>query len=77
MRIRKTDRREELWTRLKDATGENTVSGALDAAAAHFLSDRRNKERVVEELPDELVDELSTVYLPLEREVTHTVGKDD
>ena len=37
MRIHRTDRRERRWQNLKRATGENTVSGALDVAADHYL----------------------------------------
>ncbi|ELZ08508.1 hypothetical protein C479_14253 [Halovivax asiaticus JCM 14624] len=37
MRIQKTDRRARNWENLKKATGESTVSGALDAATVYFL----------------------------------------
>ena len=37
MRNHRTDRRERTWENLKKATGESTVSGALDVAADHYL----------------------------------------
>lgn len=37
MRIQKTKEREQKWKYLKEATGENTVSGALDTAADYYL----------------------------------------
>ena len=40
MRIQKTDTRERKWKNLKEATGESTVSGALDAAADYYLKMR-------------------------------------
>lgn len=40
MRIQKTDVRARKWDNLKEATGQNTVSGALDAAADYYLKMR-------------------------------------
>ncbi len=40
MRIQKTEARERKWKYLKEATGENTVSGALDVAADYYLKMR-------------------------------------
>ncbi|WP_226007772.1 hypothetical protein [Natrinema salinisoli] len=40
MRIQKTDARERKWKYLKEATGESTVSGALDAATDYYLKMR-------------------------------------
>lgn len=40
MRIQKTDARERKWEHLKEATGESTVSGALDTAADYYLEMR-------------------------------------
>ena len=40
MRIQKTDRRARIWENLKEATGQNTVSGALDAASLYYLKMR-------------------------------------
>jgi hypothetical protein len=64
---------------LMDATGENTKSKALMAAAEHYLEDKRNKERVIDDLVTnpELVDELSTSELPLALDVSATVGNDE
>lgn len=70
MRIRMTDERERRLRRLMEATGENTKAGALDIAARHYLRDLEHKRDVVNELPAERVEELSTPYLPLEIEVT-------
>jgi hypothetical protein len=60
---------------LMEATGENTKVGALFVAAEHYLNDKRNKKRLADDLPRELVDELSTPELPMERGET-TVGRD-
>jgi hypothetical protein len=49
------------------ATGENTKVGALFAAADHYLQDRRQKERVADELSREHLEALSTSELPLKR----------
>lgn len=38
MRIRDTDRRQRHWEALKDATGENTTSGAIDVAVRYYLA---------------------------------------
>ena len=60
---------------LMEATGENTKVGALFVAAEHYLNDKRNKECVADELPRDLVEELSTPELPMERGET-TVGRE-
>lgn len=59
---------------LMQATGENTKVGALFVAAEHYLNDKRNKERVADELPRDLVEDLPTPELPMERGET-TVGR--
>jgi hypothetical protein len=68
MRIRKTELRERRWRRLKEATGEETVAGALDGAAKHYLTDLRKKQKVVDNLDGERVEELSTAFMPMDRE---------
>ncbi|GAA4978417.1 hypothetical protein QTL95_09325 [Rhizobium sp. S152] len=40
MRIHDTDERDRLYGNLVEATGENTKSGALDAAARYYLQMR-------------------------------------
>ena len=75
MRINKTDERARRWKRLKDATGESTVSGALDVAAKHYIEDLRAKQEVAEELDPEVREALSSTYLPIEVDVD--VGRDD
>jgi hypothetical protein len=74
-----TKGREETIQMLMDATGENTKSKALMAAAEHYLEDKRNKERVIDDLVTnpELVDELSTSELPLALDVSTRVGNDE
>lgn len=64
---------------LMQATGENTKTGALFAAAEHYLEDKRNKERVIDDLVTnpELVDALSTSELPLALDVSTRVGNDE
>lgn len=37
MRIRDTDQRKRRWEALQEATGENTVAGAIDVAVAYYL----------------------------------------
>lgn len=77
MRIRMNDEREDRLRRLMEATGEKTKSGAIDMACKHYLADLERKQKNVDKLPDGLVNELSTPYIPLTREVTHSVGKGD
>lgn len=76
MRIRMNDEREDRLRRLMQATGEKTKSGAIDMACKHYLADLEAKSNNIEKIPDQLVDELSTPYVPLEREVTNNVGRD-
>jgi hypothetical protein len=70
MRIRMNETRERRLKRAMDAMGENTKAGAIDRALKHYLADKRNKEQVADELPGEIVQELSTPQLPIERETT-------
>lgn len=77
MRIADTEERENRIRRLMKATGENTKSGAIDVACKHYLADLERKRKHIDELPPELVDELSTPYVPLEHEVTTHVGRTD
>lgn len=62
--------REDRLRRLMEATGEATKVGALDVAAKHYLADLEAKEDVVDVLPADVVDELSTPWIPLERETS-------
>lgn len=75
--IKKTDQRLRLWRQLQEETGEGTVAGAIDVAARHYLRDLELKQQHVEEMPDDLVDALSTPFLPLQRDVQHTVGPEE
>jgi len=70
MRIRMTDERERRLERAMDATGENTKAGTIDAALKHYLADKRNKEKIADELASEHVEELSTPWLEMERETS-------
>lgn len=75
MRIRTdTKGRDETLRLLMKATGENTKTAALFSAAEHYLADKRNKERVIDELGPELADELSTTELPLHVDIETQVG---
>jgi hypothetical protein len=68
MRIRTdTKGRDETLRMLMQATDENTKTKAIFLAVEHYLNDKRNKERVADDLPRDLLDELSTPELPLER----------
>lgn len=67
--LRKTDEREQRFQRLREATGESTTAGAIDVAVQHYLADKRAKGEIVDELPADVLDELSTPWLPIEAEV--------
>ena len=60
--------------RLLEETGENTKAGAVDVAIQHYLADLKAKQKVAPQLQDELVEELSTPWIPIERETK--VGRD-
>ena len=77
MRIRNTEERKRRWERLKRATGENTVAGALDVAAKHYVSDLETKRDLVEDLSPEVAAELSTPQLPVHVERVESVGPDE
>ncbi|MWG36957.1 hypothetical protein [Halomarina oriensis] len=74
MTLELPDDRHDRLRRLVEATGERTKAGALDVAVKHYLADLRNKEAVVDDLPADVVDELSTPYLPIERSTS--VGRE-
>lgn len=74
MRIRMDEEREDRLRRLMQATGENTKAGAIDVAVKHYLNDLRNKQRVADDLDAEVVEELSTPWIPMERETS--VGRE-
>lgn len=92
MSIRMGDRRERLYDDLKDATGENTRAGALDAAARLYVAMAGGTtarptgalEELLERADDqgavtleELVDVLDTEALPLEYSSSWSVGGDE
>jgi len=62
-----TKGREETIRLLMEATDENTKTGALFAAAGHYLEDRRNKQKIADKLDREHLEALSTSELPLRR----------
>ena len=68
MSIRMTDERADRLRRLMQATDESTKAKAFDVAMNHYLTDLANKERVGNDLPADLADDLSTPWLPIERE---------
>ena len=68
MSLRMTDERGDRLRRVMQATGENTKAAALDVVMNHYLQDLENKRRVARKLDDGLVTELSTPWLPIERE---------
>lgn len=70
MRIRMNDEREDRLRRLMERTGESTKAGAIDIAIKHYLLDLENKRRVADELSTEVLEELHTPYVPLERETS-------
>jgi len=90
MRIQKTDVRERKWKYLKEATGENTVSGALDAAADYYLKMRgdttaqpkgnvpeliRRADQEGSLTAAEIAEILDADELPIEYQSTWTVGE--
>ena len=75
MSIRMTEERGDRLRRVMDATGENTKAKALDVAMDHYLADLENKERVADDLPADLAADLSTPWLPIDRETQ--VGRSD
>lgn len=68
---------EDRFRRWMEATGENTIAVAIDVATKPYLADLEAKRRVVEDVPDEILSELSTPYIPLERETISRVGRVD
>lgn len=76
MRIRMTDEREDRLRRLLQATGENTKAGAIDMACKHYLADIEAKRNNVDQLDAELADSLSTPYVPINVDVTRSVGRE-
>jgi len=66
MSLRMTDERADRLRRLMQATDESTKAKAFDVAAAHYLADLENKQRVA--------DELATPWLPMNRPETR-VGR--
>ena len=75
MSVRMTEERADRLRRVMDATGENTKAKALDVAMNHYLADLENEERVADDLPADMAGDLSTLWLPIERETW--VGRSD
>ena len=76
-RMRMTDERSERMRRLMEATGENTQTKAVDVAMKHYIRDLRAKERCIDKMCDDVIDELDGPWIPLDRDVTHNVGRAD
>lgn len=72
-----TDERENRLRRLMEATGEKTKSGAIDVACKHYLSDLRAKERCIDKMNPDVVEELDNPFIPLTRDVTLSVGRNN
>ena len=75
MSLRMTDERGDRLRRVMQATGENTKAAALDVVMNHYLADLENKRRVTRKLDDGMATELSTPWLPIQRETR--VGRTD
>ena len=75
MSVRMTEERAHRLRRVVDATGENTKAKAPDVVMNHYLADLTNKERVADDLPADLAGDLSTPWLPIDRETQ--VGRSD
>lgn len=76
MRIRMTEERSDRLRRLMQKIDEPTKAGAIDTAMKHYLSDYLNKQRVADELSTDMIEELSTAQLPLDRETSVGSGDD-
>jgi hypothetical protein len=63
-----SEERGDRLRRVMETTDENTKAKALDVAMNHYLADLANKERVADDLPADLAENLSTPWLPIERE---------
>lgn len=61
------ERADRPWC-MVDATSENTKPKALDAGETHNLADLTNKEQAADDLSADLEADLSTPWLPIERE---------
>ena len=90
MRLRMNDRRERRLENLLDATGENAKAKAIDRAAEYFIKMAGDTtarptgaieelmERAVEQgsvTPEEIAEILDTEELPVEAEITWSVGE--
>jgi len=62
-----TDDRERWMKTVKDLTGENTKSGAIDVALQHYIADHRNKQQVAGQLESDVIEDLHTPFLPIRR----------
>ena len=91
MRIADTDERDRRWERLKDATGEETKSGAIDVACKYYLHmgavDVGTRVGTMSELMDaaatrgsltapEIAEILDCDELPVEAETSYQVGRE-
>ena len=91
MRIADTDARDRRWERLKEATGEDTKSGAIDVAAKYYLEmgavDVGKRVGSVNELmetaakrgsltPPEIAEILDCNELPVEADTSYQVGRE-
>ncbi|MFD1641456.1 hypothetical protein [Halohasta litorea] len=90
MRIEKTDTRARKWEFLKEATGEDATSKALDCAADYYLrmwgdTTAVPKGKLAELMtaaqnrgsltPEEIAEILDTDELPVRCEVSVSVGR--
>ena len=91
MRIADTDARDRRWERLKEATGEDTKSGAIDVAAKYYLEmgavDVGRRVGSVNELMEtaakrgsltapEIAEILDCDELPVDAETSYQVGRE-
>lgn len=77
MSLRVDEGRSEAIRKVMQLTGESTKAGAIDAALHHYIRDHSNKEVVVEDLDEEIVEQLSTQELPMEKSIETSVGRED
>lgn len=77
MRIRDTEQRERRWEALKDATDENTTSGAIDVAVRYYLAMHGDNmvapTGAIEEIMDRATDQGSVTA----REIAEVLDVDE
>jgi len=59
--------RERWIETVQELSEESTKSGAIDVALQHYIADHRNKQQVAGQLESDVIEDLHTPFLPIER----------